>query len=61
MKASSKFWMMKTASGVLIAHTLSYTRKGAMDKVASMHGPHWPWRRLYRNGARLVHVNCREI
>lgn len=61
MKATGKFWMMKSASGALVAHTVSYTRHGALEKVASMHSPTWHWKRLYRHGARIVRVHVKEI
>lgn len=61
MKATAKLWIMKSASGALVASTCSYTRKGVIEKVSEMHSALWPWRRLYRNGARIVRIKATEI
>jgi hypothetical protein len=61
MKAKTTMWMMKSASGRLIKPTGRHTRHGCIQAIEENHGPSWPWKRLYRNGARIVRVAVREI
>lgn len=61
MKAHKEAWMMKSASGALVTPTVRYTRSDCIKSIEENHGPAWPWKRLYRNGARIVRVHIREI
>lgn len=61
MKAQTTMWMMKAASGRLIVPTGRWTRSDCIRAIEENYGSEWPWRRLYRNGARIVRVAVREI
>lgn len=61
MKAQRPGWIMKSASGALVAPTFSATRSDVIIKLAAIYSAYWPWKRLYRNGARIVRVIVKEI
>lgn len=61
MKAKTEMWMMKAASGRLVKPTGRHTRNDCIRAIEENHGSSWPWKRLYRNGARIVRVAVREL
>lgn len=61
MKSAKTMWMLKSPSGNLVTPSASHTRKGCIAGVLSSYGPNWTWKKLYRNGSRIVRVSVREI
>lgn len=53
--------MMKAASGRLVTPTVRHTRLECIRAIEANHGTNWPWKRLYRNGARIVRVSIKEL
>ena len=60
-KKHPRYWIALNYRGGALPSTCSYNRAGAMEKVLRLFADRWTWKKLYRDGWRLVRVELRVV
>ena len=59
--AQRRIWAVANWSGDILPWTVAYTRARAIEKVMEMFNKNQTWKRLYRQGWRVIRVRVEPI